>query len=634
MMKKFLFLPACMLINGIAGGQSLRLPALFADHMVLQRSEAVRIWGWAPPGERITVNIDDFSATSRADSDGNWVLLFPPRSAGGPYRLTVSTPDEKLVVNDVLFGDVWVASGQSNMEWKLSWKIDNWRAEIEDSRYPQIRYFDIENDLAATPRDDLPEGKWQVAGPETAAGFSAVAWFFAKHNHLDKNVPVGIIDSTWGGTPAEAWTPAEKLLSVPGYESVALEMLKGEAGWEKKFVENKRNEMLKWKLIESDKAYTELNVHQPSFDESGWPWVELPNREPLQGIVWLRKTVALENGLSKPVISFGDINQAAKIFINGTLVTEEDWHDKTKTVDLPEGMLRHGDNLIALRVINGWDNKITVGRRGEFWLKAGGQTIDLEGSWRYSNKVEPDLPVVAHYNWKPGVLFNAMINPITGYSLKGFIWYQGESNVDKARYYHRLFESMISSWRTRWFQGNLPFLYVQLASFLQRKETPSESGWAELREAQAKTLSLPKTGMAVTIDIGDAEDIHPRNKQDVGERLWLAAKAVAYGDDVVYSGPTFKHMETQDNKLVLTFDHAGDGLVSKGKKLLGFEVAGSSGVFYNADALIEENKIIAYAKEVNAPIAVRYAWADNSPANLYNRSGLPAVPFRTGEEPR
>lgn len=629
MMKKLLLLSACSLLSGIVNAQSLRLPALFTDHMVLQHSEAVRIWGWAAPGERITVDIDGFSVTSRAGDDGQWTLLFPSHHAGGPYRLTVGGRDGNITVDDVWFGDVWVASGQSNMEWKLGWKIDNWQAEIKDSDYPQIRYFEVEHDLAVAPRADLPGGKWLIAGPDTVAGFSAIAWFFAKHNHFDKKVPVGIIDSTWGGTPAEAWTPIERLLSVPGYEAAAREMLGEESGWEARFAENKRNETLKWELIESDQAYTGSDVHRSSHDDAGWPLVELPNHEPLHEIVWLRKTVTLPENLSRPSVYFGDINQVAKIFVNGTLIAEEGWQDTTKVLDIPEGVLKPGDNLIALRVVNTWDNKVTVGRPGELWLKAGGKTINLEGNWRSSNKVEPALPDVRHYEWKPGVLFNAMINPIAGYSLKGFIWYQGESNVDRAEDYHRLFESMITSWRTRWFQGNPPFLYVQLASYLQRKTTPSESDWAELREAQAKTLSLPKTGMAVTIDIGDADDIHPRNKQDVGKRLWLAAKAVAYGDDVVYSGPMFKNMGTQGNKLVLTFDHLGGGLMTKGEEPLGFEVAGADGVFYNADARISKNKILVQAKEVSSPVAVRYAWADNPPANLYNRSGLPAVPFRT-----
>ncbi len=485
----------------------LKLPALISDNMVIQRDTKVPLWGTADPGERVTVTLGDQQRSAVADNRGRWRVELGPFPAGGPHRLTIATARSKVVVKNVLVGEVWVCSGQSNMAFALRGAL-NAEWEIASATYPKIRLFMVERATADHPLSDVV-GQWVECSPQTVPGFSAVAYFFGRELYTTLGVPVGLIESAWGGTPAEAWTSAETLAADPYFK--------------------------------------------PILDR----WAQITANYPK----------ALEQYQKKL----------------------EQWKEQAKQARA------RGKN---------------PPRRPR--PPAGG----------------PDDP------HRPSVLFNAMIAPLTPYAIRGAIWYQGESNASRAYQYRKLFPAMIQDWRRHWNRGDFPFLFVQLANFMQRKPEPSESAWAELREAQLMALSLPNTAMAVIIDIGEANDIHPKNKQGVGHRLALAARAIVYGEDIEYSGPLFETMTIEGNKVRIRFSHVGGGLVAKGGgPLKGFAIAGVDRKFVWAQAKIEGDSVVVWSEKVPHPVAVRYAWADNPECNLYNKEGLPASPFRTDDWP-
>lgn len=618
---------------------TLSLPSIFADHMVFQRHKPIVLWGKAKPSTQITAIITlaenkKAVATSVANPSGQWRINLPAQEAGGPFRVKVSSGTDNIEFKDVLIGDVWLASGQSNMEWKLGWKVDNWEAEVQQSDFEQIRFFEVDKTYAARPETNIPGKGWKRASPLTSAEFSAVAWHFAKTYHLQKNIPVAIIDSTWGGTPAEAWISLPSLQHIKGYQQGANEMLEKADQWQQEFLDNDKLEAHKWQLLDDQSAYQNGKLLSAEFDDHHWQSILLPTHpdKPLQDIVWLRKRITVNSKPQQVTLNIGEINQIGKVFINGTLAYQESWQDVTQPMTLPDTMLKAGENMIVIRAVNSWDNKVLVGKKGNFSLIFDGKEHDLSGEWKFSNDVEEKLPKVKNYNWKTGVLFNAMINPLTQFPISGVIWYQGESNVDKAALYADLFKGLINDWRVQWKSPQLPFVFVQLASYQQVKEDPAPSAWAELREAQSSALVLPNTAMAVTIDIGDADDIHPRNKQDVGYRLWLAANHLVFGDKQAYSGPQMSNVKVHKhgNKigLMVMYDHVQNGLFSPASSLLGFELADTSGKFVNAHGEIIGNQVFVSAPDLTTPTGLRYGWADNTKANLYNKEKLPAVPFQ------
>ncbi len=489
-----------VLVMAVAFGQ-LRLPSLISDHMVLQRDMPVRLWGTAAPNERVTVRFRGQEIATTADEKGRWQVTLPPAPAGGPFDLVVRGGDSEIVVRDVLVGEVWVASGQSNMEWPVAMAM-NAEQEIAQANDAQIRFFQVPHRVAETPQEE-GQGAWRVCSPETVKNFSAVAYFFARELRQHLKVPVGVIQATWGGTPAEAWTSLPTLQSDPAFRPL----------------------LDRWAKI-----LAEYPVARQRYEAELQKWREAAEQAKAQG---------------KPV------------------------------------------------------------------------------------PPQPRPPLGPEHPHRPANLFNGMIAPLTKFTIRGVIWYQGESNVGRAAEYRRLFPAMITDWRKAWGLGDFPFLFVQLANFLARKPEPSESAWAELREAQMFALKLPNTGMATAIDIGDANDIHPRNKQEVGRRLALVARAIAYGEPIVYSGPIYERMQVEGNKVRLFFRHVGSGLVCKGEKLTGFAITGVDGKFVWAEAAIEGDTVVVWSPQVPQPVAVRYAWADNPEVSLYNREGLPALPFRT-----
>jgi sialate O-acetylesterase len=613
---------------------SLRLARLFVDHMVLQRDQPVRVWGWAEPGQRVSVRIGDFDVPAMAGPSGRWEILLPPFGAGGPRTLTVEA-GATVTVNDILFGDVWLASGQSNMEFKLGSGVVNGEQEIAEAGHPQIRFFTVPNVVSPAPRPELASGEWRICSPETAPEMSAVAYFFARHLHREEGVPIGIVDATWGGTPAEAWTSAEMNLSLPRYRGRMTQILESDRDWQREFDENEARGVAKWEQIEDLEKAMSYGAHRPDYDDGSWETVELPNDFPLRDFVWLRRTVALERGGGPGHrLRLGTFANVSAVFVNGTQVYHKAGNARIREVQVPDGVLRTGNNVIAIRALNDWNNETYIDSPMDLGHEGGAPVVSLEGAWRFSNSVEPPMPEYVRYSHTPSFLYNAMIAPIEGYTLTGAIWYQGESNAGEARAYRTLFPAMIQDWRVRWRQGNWPFLFVQLANWRARKPQPGASDWAELREAQLMTLALPETGMAVTIDIGEADDIHPRNKQDVGKRLALAARKLAYGEDLVYSGPLYRSMEVRGSEVVLSFDLVGSGLAARdGETLTGFAVAGKDRQFAWAEARIEGDQVVVRSDLVAAPVAVRYGWADNPECNLVNREGLPASPFRTDTWP-
>ncbi len=622
------FLTGMTLALTLSVSAQLTMPRLFADHMVLQRDKPIKVWGWTSPKAKLTITFNGETKRIKSDDKGYFKTFLKPQKAGGPYTMSVSDNHTTLSFDDVLIGDVWIAGGQSNMEWKLQWGVNDWEEEVEDSDYPDIRFFQVPNEYASSVQRDVSGGEWLMANPENSPHFSAVAWFFAKRNHAEKAVPVGVVESNWGGTPAEAWTSIETLAHTKGYEEVADTIMHPSKTWEEIEQENKVKDDQKWKLMRDEQGAIASGAQKIAYDDSPWIAYELPCDCKMTDLAWLRREVQLAADSIKEVeLYISNVVQEAFVFFNGELIWTKKWNEDIKPVPVDKALIRDGKNVITYRVANSWDGKVYFGRPEEMWLSVNGTRISLEGDWKYSNEIEPKLPMAVKMFQMPSFLYNSKIAPIAGYTSRGVIWYQGESNAGLPQYYRELFGNMINDWRSAWGDPTLPFLYVQLANFMQRKEQPEDSDWAQLREAQTQALDLPNTAMAVTIDIGDAQDIHPRNKQDVGYRLWLAARKVSFKEGVVYSGPQVQKAVGQANSVKIRFDHVGSGLVSKGA-LKGFAVSDRSGTWYWAEASILGDVVLVSSKQVSHPTAVSYAWGDNPEATLYNLEGLPAVPFR------
>ena len=603
-------------------------PRLISEGMVLQRDQTIQIWGKGIPNEKVRVSLAGAVGSTKVLEDSTWTVQLPPMPAGGPYELEVNVQK----ISDVFIGDVWVAGGQSNMEWALKAGVIGREEEFANAEFPQIRFFKVPQDYSAQEKDDVSGGSWKMANQDNLPDFSAVAWFFAKKNHLEKNVPVGIIESNWGGTPAEGWTEASILANIKdrSYTEESKEIIENQAKWKEILTENEKRKEMRDLLVRRPDSLMAGEVASLSYPEPGWKSVSLPESNPLEHIAWVRKKFNLSS--KAPVsLTLTSVEQMAFIYLNGVQIHYKDWGAPMPVIELPEELIKVGQNVLTVRAINTWDNRPVIGSAGHMYLTQSGKKINLEGTWAYSNDVvEPQLPKVEYLNWKPGFMFNAMIAPLTNYSVKGVIWYQGESNAGRPEEYRELFGTMITNWRTRWGQEEMPFLFVQLANYMERKEVQPDSNWALLREAQTKTLELPKTGMATIIDIGDAEDIHPRNKKDVGERLWLQAKNVAFGEEILASGPVFIEIKREGNQLILTFGEVGEGLkLSSGDSVAGFVLEDAEGQFEVAKGIISGlDQVTLTIPEGLTPVEIRYAWADNPEVNLTNSINLPAVPFR------
>jgi len=632
----------------------VRLPAIIGDNMVLQQGVKVRIWGNARPGERVIVTVKDKSASTVADAQGHWQVWLDPLKAGGPLELTVKG-DNVLTIKNVLAGEVWLCSGQSNMEWPLVNTIGGAEA-VAQANYPEIRLFTVTKNTSTTPLADL-EGHWVVTTPDAAAHFSAVGYFFGRELYQQLKVPVGLINSSWGGTPAEAWTRHEALLSSPElkpildkYESSLNALPEAKEAYARALAEWEEKNL----YIDAGNKGEALGYADPKVSTADWSKMDLPKQFETAGLlvdgaVWFRKELDLPASWAGKdlVLNLPPIDDQDTTYFNGTKVgatgreTPNSYMVPRKYV-VPGSLVRAGRDVIAVRVFDS-AGEGGFSRGGAFSIGPGGaEAIALGGVWDY--KVEqalepkhpdwgsrPEAVGVSNQN-NPSVLYNAMMAPLVQFAIRGVIWYQGESNAGRAYQYRTLFPTMIRDWRSAW-GSKLPFYFVQLANWHANKAEPDESDWAELREAQMMTLREPQTGMAVTIDIGDENDIHPRNKLDVGRRLAAWALAGTYGQKVIPSGPLFESYIVNGSEVRIRFKHA-DGLKTiDGGPLKGFAVAGEDRRFVWADARIDGDTVIVSSSKISKPVAVRYGWADNPIANLYNKAGLPASPFRTDDWP-
>ncbi len=643
-----------LLFGATTARADVKLPAIVGDNMVVQRDAKVRIWGWAEPGEQVTVTMAGKSASAKTSADGRWEVMIGPYAAGGPHRMTIAGK-KTVTLENVLVGEVWVGSGQSNMEWPLV-NAKNGPDEVSRANYPEIRHFTVTKATSLDPREDV-EGHWVVCSPDTAGSFSAVAYFFGRELNQTLKVPVGLIHTSWGGTPAEAWTRREALVADSQFQPMvkalasSLESLPtAQKEYEAAIVEWNRKNMLQ---DPGNKGF-DLGYARDEFADADWQTAKMPQYFEstglaIDGSVWYRKAFDVPAAWAGKdlALSLGPIDDFDTTYVNGTKVggigeeTPNFWMVPRKYT-VPGSLVRAGRNVIAVRVFDHTGNGGFGGSAGDLWLRpaAGGDMVSLAGDWRY--KVETGAaPIMVDYSTQPvappgagnpnspTVLYNAMIAPLTPYTIRGAIWYQGEANADRGRQYQTLFPTMIRDWRKMWGEGDFPFYFVQLANWQPRKAEPAESHWAELREAQTMTLREPQTGMAVTIDIGETDDIHPRNKQDVGRRLALWALAKTYGTKTEFSGPLYASYGVESNKIRVRFSHA-EGLRTKdGAPVEGFAIAGADGKFVWAKASVEKDSVVVWSDAVAEPKAVRYAWADNPVTNLYNGAGLPASPFRT-----
>ncbi|SDS10949.1 sialate O-acetylesterase [Mucilaginibacter mallensis] len=624
----------------------VRLPQLINDGMVLQRDAKIKIWGWAQPGEKITINFNHRKYTTTTKPNGEWQVESSAMKSGGPYTMDISASNH-ITINDILIGDVWFCSGQSNMVLPMDRLTERYPDEIAAANYPQIRNFFIStiSDVSKV-HADLPPGKWLACNPENVLQFGAASYFFAKQLYNKYHVPIGIINSSVGGTPIQAWISEDGIKTIPDYNH-RLATIKDTA-----FVNKVNQQALLAKRNKSKYIkVTDLGLTGPktwydtTYKPKGWNHFWLPGYwadqgvSGLNGVVWFRKEINVPTAMTgKPAkIYMGRIIDADNLYVNGVLCGNTTYQYPPRRYKLSETILKPGKNIITIQVIN------TAGKGGfvpdkAYYLAVGKDTIDLRGDWQYKvgQVYTPGSNGSSDYAFsaqnEPTGLYNTMVAPAINYAIKGIVWYQGETNANKSQEYNLLLTTLIADWRSKWQQPNLPFIYAQLPNFMEVKYSPTESQWAELRQQQLEAISISNTAMAVTIGAGEWNDIHPLNKKVVGERLALGAEKIAYHDlSVIASGPIYQLASIDGNRIVLTFSDIGGGLIAKDDTTLSqFAIAGADHKFYWAHAAIENNKVVVWSSDVTDPLYVRYAWQDNPEgANLYNKEGLPASPFTT-----
>lgn len=641
-MKSLLFCLGLIIFNSLAA--QVKLPQIIRDSMILQRDAKINIWGWSSKGEKISVKFNGKTYKTKTDNDGKWKVQLAPMKAGGPYTMDISGKN-KISLHEILIGDLWLCAGQSNMEHQLKLHSVYYPEEVANANYPEIRQFKIPNVTNLTgPQQDLPSGSWKWANPENVKDFSAVAYFFAEALYQKYHVPIGIINASWGGVPIESMMSEESFKSFPDILKT-IEKNKDTAyvnGVNRKVFANAQ------KIKRPEDIGLTQKWFSPSYQPKEWHRIAIPGfwadegAKNLNGVVWYRREFDVPASMTNvpAKVFLGRIVDADELYINGIKVGSTGYMYPQRRYPVPNGLLKPGKNLFVVRVTNNFGKGGFVPDK-PYELITANDTVDLTGYWQYKVGVlnEPHRGSVGFGSFgialqnQPTALYNTMIAPIVDYTIKGFVWYQGESNTGKPDEYAKLQPAMITDWRSKWNEGDLPFLFVQLPGFGDYNYLPSESGWATFREAQAKSLSLPNTGMAVAIDLGEWNDIHPDRKKPVGKRLALAAEKIAYGENIVYSGPLYQSSKTEGDKIIISFTHTGTGLnTNDGEPPAEFAIAGEDKKFVWANAKIDGDKIIVSNEEVPNPKYVRYAWADDPiNPNLINKEGLPAAPFRTDE---
>jgi sialate O-acetylesterase len=626
----------------------IKLPQLVRDSMILQRDTKIKIWGWAKPSEKVAVKFLNKTYKTKAGADGKWLTELAPAKAGGPYTMEL-TASNKIVLKDILLGDVWFCNGQSNMVHQVGIHDVAYANEIATANNPQIRHVFIPtlNNMNG-PADDLPPVYWKSTNPVDIRQFSAVAYFFAKNIYEKYKVPIGLINASVGGTPIEAW------ISEDGFKDFPTQMATIVKNKDTAYINGLRRRAFTGGAPLTPRQQTDKGTigkwYDVNYKPKGWSNINIPGYwedqglANLDGVLWYRKELDIPQNLAGKAarVHLGRIVDADELYINGQRIGGTTYMYPQRRYAVAEGVLKPGKNLFVVRVTN------NAGKGGfvpdkPYYIEIANQQIDLKGTWQYKvgDVVMPRAlgfgptdrfvqPVNAQN--QPTALFNAMTAPATNFAIKGALWYQGESNTGNAVEYAKLLPALIADTRKQFNSPNATYIVAQLPNYMDFNYVPQESNWAVLRESQMKATDIPNTAVTVNIDLGEWNDIHPDNKKDVGERMALAARKLAYGENIVYSGPTYKEHKIDGNKVTITFANTGSGIVSiDDEELRWFAVAGADKRFVWAQAKIEGNNVIVWSDAVANPVFVRYAWADNPPnVNFYNKEGLPASPFRIG----
>lgn len=649
-MRRLLIVICFVWLGSLISYADIILPRLISDGMILQRNVPLTIWGWADPEENVFLEFMGEQYNEVADKFGKWKVQIPPQNAGGPFEMKIQG-NNLVKIKNIKIGEVWICSGQSNMELPVDRVAVAYPGLVEHASNPDIRHFGVVTTYRFKDEaNDFESGEWLETNPENILNFSAVGYFFAQALYEKYQVPIGLIRIAVGGSPAEAWLTEETLKKYPEdyqtlqkykdndiVDSIKRHDVEVVEAWNRSLDDHDAGlvadiswkedgvDFSHWEKIDIPGLWTENLFKSDESNQSGW----------INGVIWFKKEVEVSADQlgESAMLVLGALVDRDEVYINGVKVGTTGYRYPPRRYPIEAGVLRPGKNIITVRLVSNADPGGFVPDKF-YGLVLGNDTLSLEGEWYYkvgyASTPLPEGQVTFHY--QPGGLFNAMVAPLKNYQVKGVIWYQGESNVGQAKKYKSLFQDLISDWRNHFNDLELPFLFVQLANYLETSELPVESEWAELREAQSAALKLPKTGMAVAIDVGEWNDIHPLDKETVGKRLALAGSAIAYGEhDLIYSGPIQKDSRISGDQVVISFDHTGSGLMIKegDDKLKGFAVAGYDEVFHWARAKIENDEVVVWHEDVPYPRIVRYAWSDNPvEANLYNLEDLPAAPFQ------
>lgn len=635
---------------------ALELPGIFSDHMVVQHDQPVQVWGQAAPGASVELTLAESTQKIRADAAGAWrtEMVAPP--VGGPYTLRIVSGDEERVFEDVLSGEVWIASGQSNMDWTVQ-NSDGKKEVLDSAEVPGIRLFKFPRTITHEPAA-MADANWALANRGSVIDFSAVAWHFARKLHEETGRPVGLIQSAWGGTYVQAWMPYASLEKFDFMQTALEKYTRGQ-------VDNETFQLPdEAALREALRAHRQLmdpgnrgilsGWQLSHFDDGGWELFPVPGKleavaPSTDGAFWVRRSIEIpEDWVGKDLLlSLGPIDDFDHTYFNGYEIGStgpevENAHGQPRHYTVPAERVQAGRNLIAIRVFDRYRDGGFMGEAGELTLRPAGSDgrdrIALAGDWRYTfefRAVDPEGSEVIRRLQptpnQPAVLYNGMLHPIEPYGIRGAIWYQGESNSGRPEQYAELFPAMIEAWRERWGQGDFPFLYVQLANFKALQTEPAEGGWALIREAQQAALKLPNVGEAVILDVGEADDIHPRDKQTPGHRLAALALAMAHGKDLPHQSPTLAGTTVEGSAMRLRFEHVYGGLETRdGEPPRGFALLGQDGTWRWAEARIEKSDTIVLSHpEIEEPVAARYAWANNPIGNLNSAAGFPMSGFRT-----
>lgn len=612
------------------------LPKIFSDNMVLQRETVIHVWGWANAGEKITVNLNKQTVSVITDSNGKWFVKLKSEKANTNLTLKISG-ENTVEIKNVAVGEVWLCSGQSNMEWTVGQSM-NAEQELATANNPNIRHIKISKTINGIPQREVNSDGWKVSNPANTKDFSGIGYFIARNIYRELRVPIGLINSSWGGTNIETWISREGFESSDEFKEMIAKMPKLDLDTlSKRKVELKTKEVEAIQGVKLDSFDAEAFKNE-LLDDSKLPTLNLPEIWEKQslgefdGVVWLRKIITLtaEQSRKSAILDLAKIDDNDITFVNGVEVGKTNQWDARRTYRIPNGVLKEGKNLIVVKVTDTGGGGGLYGNAADLKLVLNDEDVSLAGGWKF--QVE-SIWSKTNENAFPSLAYNAMINPLIPYSFRGVLWYQGESNAGRAFQYRTAFPLLINDWRKKW--GNeFPFYFVQLATYSTAGNSNEGSGWAELREAQAMTLKVSKTGMAVTTDVGNPKDIHPTNKQEIGKRLAAIALNRTYKKRMIDSGPSYRSMKIDGNKVVVAFDNIGSGLMTTDRNgsVRGFEIAGSNQTFYQANARVEGNTVIVISEKVDSPVAIRFGWiGDASAVNLFNKEGFPLVPFRTDD---